>query len=263
MMAAARDDSHRLEWRLHGRSRQFQRRVDQARRIVAESLMACRPYVAVSGGKDSVAVAGLVRSVDPTVPLWHIDSGAESPDTVAVIRDLDARFGIQVAHPEYTMHQMARMVGEWGYDGADRLDGDWHWRGPDWKAVLIEDPSRRIRADHGLDGVITGMRADESRARTMRMRKYGPCHHMAEGWWSIAPLAWWSGIDSLAYAEVHDLPVSDVYLRPGRLRPQDRRTGCLLGATGVTEGRLADLRETHPAVWREIVNQYPDLRSRS
>ena len=39
-------------------------------------------WVALSGGKDSTAVAHLARRVDPSTPLVFYDSGAEFPQTL-------------------------------------------------------------------------------------------------------------------------------------------------------------------------------------
>jgi 3'-phosphoadenosine 5'-phosphosulfate sulfotransferase (PAPS reductase)/FAD synthetase len=260
-MTTARDANLRLEWRLRSKMPEYRRRVEQALAIVRRALDLGTAYVSVSGGKDSIALLHLCRTLAPDLPAWHIDSGMETPDTLAIIAQLAASFGVRVTRPDMTVDAMARLVGAWGYEGPDKLDGEWHWGASDWKAMLIDGPSRELCETHGYRVIFTGVRADESKGRTQRMRRFGAIHARKDGLTIACPLAEWSGLDSLAYAEAHGLPISALYTEPGIGRPEERRTGTMLGGTALTQGRLAVLRHRHPAEWRKLVDQFPHLEN--
>ena len=53
-------------------------------------------YVALSGGKDSVAVLDLVLSVEPAVPVVFFDSGLEFPETRSYLDQLQQHLGFQL-----------------------------------------------------------------------------------------------------------------------------------------------------------------------
>lgn len=252
---------YRLEWRLHAQQPLHRRHVTQAREVVEAALRGGRrAFVSVSGGKDSVALLGLVRSVDPDVDAWHFDSGAETPDTLEVLKVLQERYNVRVIRPQLSIHDMVQLVGGLGYNGPKKLEGEWHWAPDDWKRILIQEPAQRLCDEHGYDTIFVGLRGDESRGRQMRMSRFGEMHQGKDGILYVNPLAWWSGLDSLAYAVIHDLPISTLYLRPEHIPPQDRRTASALGMIDTQNGRLAMLRERYPALWHELITLYPEMR---
>ena len=246
------------EWRLLAMDPYHKRRVEQAKNYIIDALALGAAYVSVSGGKDSVALLHLVRSIAPDTPAWHIDSGMESPDTIAIINQLS---GVTVVRPELTIDKMCEMVGAFGYSGPNKLDGDWHWSNRDWKSILIQDPAQKLREQHRYTVTFTGMRADESKGRTMMMRKYGAIHRRADGCVFAHPLARWTGQDSLSYCASNGLPISEIYLRPGHVPPADRRTGTMLGGSAATRGRYTDIKRHHPQTWDLMIERFPELRN--
>lgn len=248
-------------WLAHAASRLHRRRIDDARRIIKRALRLGSLWVSVSGGKDSVALLHLARDVHPDVPAWHIDSGAESPDALRTLDRLRALgHRIETCHPQTSIVEMARLVGAMGYTGPAALPGRWHWSPGDWKRMLITEPAQRISAQGNHVGHMDGVRADESRGRAMVHARHGPIHRCADGMYTIRPIASWTGLDSLAYAASHDLPIGDVYMdREDPTPPELRRTGTMLGGTQSTRGRFGDLKRRHPDAWRELVREFPRL----
>lgn len=245
-----------IEWVIRARMPAHRRAVEGARNLIREALDQGLAYLSVSGGKDSIALWGLAREVASDLPAWHIDSGMESPETMAVLGQLP---GLRIAHPALDIAEMAEKVGAWGYTGPNRLPGEWHWSDADWKRILIEDPSAALCREHGYTVVLTGCRADESSGRGKRVGRWGAIHGRRDGIVHAWPLAHWTGLDSLAYCHTHGLPISDIYRGPGADPPDQRRTGTILGGTYARHGRYADLRRRHPVLWHQLCDRFPRL----
>lgn len=229
--AAQLDPAHRLHWRLHSRSRHFRERVDKAKRIIRDALDLGPAYVSVSGGKDSVALLALARDVRPDIPAWYLDGGNATPDTHAVLTALERDHGLR-REP-------------------------WHV-GED-----VSAPAARLRERDGYLVAMIGLRADESRARTLRMRRCGHTHRMVGGWWHCCPMAWMSGLDSLAVCEMYGYPISLLYRRRGHIPPDERRTDAATAAEGIERGALVALRRSDPLFWRQLVTMYPEYEAMS
>jgi phosphoadenosine phosphosulfate reductase len=247
-----------IEWAICARTARHRRALDSARALVREALSLGPAYVAVSGGKDSVALLGIVREIAPDLPAWHIDSGMETPETLAVLAQV---CGLRTASPALDIATMAEMVGAWGYTGPKKLPGQWHWSDSDWKRILIDEPSAALCAEHGYRVVLTGCRADESRARGKRVARWGAIKERKDGIVHAWPLAYWTGLDSLAYCHQQGLPISGIYLGAGAEPADRRRTGTILGGTYARHGRYADLKMRHPLLWHQLVDRFPALRA--
>jgi len=214
----------------------------------------------------------LAHALDTRVEGFFFDSGCETEWTLEAVRGMRAR-GIPVTtiHPEYSVVEMIQIVGGLGYAGPARKPGEWHWRRGDFQRVLLEAPDRRARAQllrryrrswRGTATMLLGLRAEESRARSLHLTTRGLRYTKADGRQMACPLAWWTGRDVLAYAVTHGLPLSAEYLQPDEdldTRAQ-RRTGTALGTSAVSIGRWARLRQEHPALWQQLTTVFPLMR---
>lgn len=237
-------------------------RVAAARAIVRTAATLGPCAVMFSGGKDSLALLHLAREVLPGVPAFFIDSGAETAwthETVAAMRQRGYR--IETVYPQLSIVEMAQLVGWMGYDGPERLPGEWHWRPEDWKCVLVHEPAERIVA-MGYPVHLLGLRAQESRGRLMNRRARGAIYPRRDGEIIATPLADWRHEDVFAYVFTHDLPLSREYLDPMDTAEERgrRRTGTALGTTTVMAGRWHELRTRHPELWQRLVAMFPDMR---
>jgi len=199
--------------RMHARSQRFARRVDEAIGALVEFAERGSCYCGVSWGKDSVVVAHLVRVHAPSVPLvWVRVDPIENPDCV-VVRDAFLR---SFPGPYFEHSASCRHDAE-----------GWHSTG------TLEAGFKLAIAAHGKRH-ISGVRADESGIRKIRMRHWG---HSSEN--TCAPIGWWSGQDVYAYLDAHDLPVHPAYAcTMGGILDRDRvRVASLGGKRGRCMGR--------------------------
>ncbi len=178
-------------------------------------------YCGVSWGKDSVCVASMLVELaatgGPTIPLVWVVVPGYNPDCLLVRDEWLQRF----SHPYDEIHvsRGSRLTSEVGFREAAAKYGDRH---------------------------ISGVRADESRTRRIRARRWG---HSTDR--TCAPLSRWSGADVFAYLHTHDLPVHPAYAMNmhGALDRERIRVSSLGGERGVGMGRREWENRYYPTKW--------------
>lgn len=260
-MTARAADPFRETYRLRTKLPVYRRRLARAEALIHQACAIGPCSIGFSGGKDSLALLHLAQRIAPDIPGFFIDSGCETPDTLATVAAMAARgHRIERVYPVRSIVDMYKVCGLAGYDGPDKLPGEWHWQRADWKRMLIDEPAERIRA-MGYPVALLGLRKEESRGRLISLRKYGAIHQRRDGAWIASPLADWEGADVLAYCLTEGLPLSAIYLDPNdtAAEREHRRTGTALGSTYATYGRFQDLRRRYPALWAELIADFPRL----
>lgn len=232
--------------RLHARLR-FRRRVENSRALIGEWLAHCaKPYIALSGGKDSTVTLHLVRSVCPDVIAvwgddeWHVP---ETLDYLSGVADLVRVAARRKHHDLFTA---------WDGTGDDRpaaLPPDRVWAPEGFKTW--------IRAT-GFDGVALGLRSDENRYRDTARRVRGLLYRTKTGLWQCWPIGDWSVLDVWGYLVSREVPYNAAYDRMDEagIALDQQRVGPLLVSRA--DGRqLQMLRRLWPEVYQAFVARYP------
>lgn len=248
-------------YRLRAKLPAFKRAVARSAEIIKEARQRGPCYVAFSGGKDSLALLHLARSLFDDIEGYHFDSGADAPEAYETINAVrQAGYPVHDIKPERTIIEMFKIVGMYGYTGPDKKPGDWHWKASDFWETLIAEPARRVRS-LGYPVALLGLRKGESWRRRMIISRWGEIYQRKDGAWTCSPLAHWHTQDVFAYCVLHDLPLSRLYLDP-RITSAERelrRTACVLGDPSLDDISCR-LQYDHPALYREIVGMFPDLK---
>jgi hypothetical protein len=171
-------------------------------------------YCGVSWGKDSVAVADIVTRFVPRWPLvWVRVEPIANPDC-SLVRDEFLR-----THPGLRYEEIV----VW----CSRDAAGWHARGTLERG--FSEAAKRFGARY-----ISGIRAEESGIRKLRVAKHGLVTAN-----TCAPLGWWTGWDLWAYTVRHGLPVHPAYActLDGALDPSRIRVASLGGHRGDGMGR--------------------------
>jgi len=230
---------------VHARSEAFQRRVSDALAVITVALsQAQRPYIAYSGGKDSMVVMHLVHSVDPTVPIYWSDDELEYPEVVEHMTRLQELAGDQM----YIGLGWATHAG-WFRPWRERP----FFRDSLSTAMLVEMDTDDWMAGAGFDLVFTGIRGEESRRRRGWLAEAGPLYSVRSGTGRrCAPLAAWGEHDVWAMIARDRLPYLAVYDRLYEIGiPRDRmRVGPLPLA------HREHLEAGWPEVWARLANRY-------
>jgi 3'-phosphoadenosine 5'-phosphosulfate sulfotransferase (PAPS reductase)/FAD synthetase len=172
--------------------------VAQARAEIGRALAACQqPFVAVSGGKDSLALLHLVTRAHPEVLSYHWDYG---PRLMPREVEAEALAAIRAAGGRRLMVRTSRRY----------TDPAQH--GPVWYQVYFGREVPRLQR-LGYDLAFVGLRAAESGKRRRRIAARQALSAIPESW----PLARWTWLDVWAYLVEHALPYPRVYDRQAAL----------------------------------------------
>jgi len=189
------------------------RRVERAERALEEFAAEGPAYVGVSWGKDSVVVADLARRIAPHLPLvWVMVRPICNPDCELVEREYVLSAG-----------QPYKRITTWAT-----------WGGADWHATGTLEAGIRQAEDEFGHRHISGVRAQESSARALRMYRWGESTER-----TCAPIGFWQHEDVFAYLVARDLPIHPAYAQTygGQLDRGRLRVASLGGKRGQGWGR--------------------------
>ena len=183
-------------------------------------------YAGWSGGKDSTVLAHLIWRAAVGVPLFHVNAHPVANPDVPRVRESLLPL---ISGTEYRTVQITY----------------------DCPLTNSADDSNRFFAAFRYAGnrYISGIRADESGGRVIRMRRYGL---MSKN--TCAPLGWWTAADAFGYLAHHNLPVHPAYamLGGGRWERHQIRVDELAGAGGDSLGRKEWEAEYYGDVLRRL-----------
>jgi|GEM_PF-4797616 len=221
----------------------YSKMIKRARTIIERALsQSARPAIALSGGKDSVAMAGIVCQFCKPLVIWN-DSGLEMPESKTIVYAVAEMFGLEVIVAKGCAMEEAEKVakGELSKTSTKVMQS----------LDTIVGPVKKSLADNYVDLEFVGLRKGESLTRKMLLCKYGPIHESKR--WGIV-IAWpmmdWDGADCLAYITEHDLPLHPAYLRDDN--PADVRVSWAFDKTRQQPAETEHLKRTYPQIYRKL-----------
>ncbi len=169
-------DIWRKTFLMWSETKQFISRVAQAEQIVDYGLKK-KPYVAYSGGKDSLCMLHLVCKKAPYILVYHHSQGKYMPEEVGRDIILNAR---EAGAKNIRVYPAKR----------------------DFWTDIIKEIERR-----GYDSVFVGLRKEESSGRRARIKEKNRLTSFQEFW----PLQNWTWMDVWAYIVKNNLSYPFVY----------------------------------------------------
>lgn len=177
--------------------------------IITEALrLASLPYIAFSGGKDSLVVSHLVSHVDGSVPMVYCDDELLYPEHVEYMDDTKKRFGDRLR-----IVQGGGLHRQWFRPWKSGVD--W-WRTPRPSMEALSWVSERnvssgeLATRLGYDGVFLGLRRAESLRRADILALSTGIDRLNRVWY-INPIIDWSDDDVWTYIDDHGLVYCSVY----------------------------------------------------
>lgn len=211
-------------------------------------------YASVSGGKDSLVMAHLIRRVYPECPLVWVNQGylAEWPDCVELLGLLSSQgWNIVELCPVRDLFHLYLDLGlplEGTMD--TKIDKLINQR-------LIYDPLNEYQELNNIAGYAWGIRVDEGGKRKFYLKKHGELYQKKDGMWVCSPIGFWKTEDIWYYIDRHKLPYPAMYDK-NRFTV---RNGPPIGTTGINWGRLSELRLHYPELFDEFAKHFPEVKS--
>jgi sulfate adenylyltransferase subunit 2 len=232
----------------------FGRRVDGALAVIREGLSVChRPFVSFSAGKDSTALLWLALQERADISARILTSG-ESRNMHA---DLDEVFEWwRTAYPSMELREVL----------VDRVWAD-EWASATWdeeRKAGRGDIVRGLWGSGDFDGVLMGLRDDESNARRIAnkrglIRRYRDTRgDIAAGGWVICPLARWTTQDVATLIVSRGLPLLRAY--DVGIDGMNERTTMRLTGDAVRQNAMVDLRMRDKGEYNRVVKRFEELQ---
>jgi len=242
---------------VHSETKRFQRKVDEAIDIAKEGAKH-RLFVALSGGKDSSAVAGIVHEAGIDAPCVHGTSSMALPESrqtaVAVCKRLD--MDLTIVEPTDDPWQILRDM-----EGS-LFDAD------NWTKFCFAAGEIQVlvwyRMANDYEGAFLGLRAKESTPRRLNAIMRGPTYHVKDGdSWACCPIQWWTTEDVYAYLVSRAIPIHPYYRRIYErfgVAPDESRVSMAIPNEEVCSlGALVYLRALYPDLWRRLREARPEI----
>ena len=233
------------------------KKIDKAYALIKRWLDVCNGFVyaSISGGKDSLVMAHLIRHCYPDCPFVWVNQGylAEWIDCIELLTLLKTEgWNIIEICPVRDLWHLYQDVGI-PLSGKMTTVQD--------KIInrkLIYDPLDEYQENNNVQGYAWGIRSQESRNRSLFLKKHGLIHQRKDNnLWVCSPIGFWKINDIWDYIDYQELPYPSMYDRD-RLTV---RNGPAIGTTGVNWGRLSELKKFYPEYWSELTQKFPELRS--
>jgi len=201
--------------------------------------------VAVSGGKDSVAMAHLVvyhmrHLAEPDPVLLHTDSGLELRESRPVCERLADVLGVQLHVAKGAdAAELKREMGK----AAEKVEDE----------LCIIRPAREALAELGAKVEFVGLRMAESKRRHMLIGSRGPVIDNKRYGCGVAwPMRSWSGADVFAYCDEYDLPLHPAYSVDLGTPRNERRVSWAYDSSFDSKGAVEFLRRYDPALYHRL-----------
>lgn len=243
----------RARFLAHSRTSGFRRRLDVSRGHVYKSLATCqKPYIALSGGKDSSCTANLVWEVDPSVPAVYFDAACAYPEVSDYLDRIESKGRRIIRLP---CRPFLEILAEHGLN-SDQVE----------KATMqatVREPVKRLYEEYGFDAVFMGLRKEESPGRHKLLASRGATFlRKSDGKLECLPVGWWTFEDVWAYLLSEKVDYCAAYEKLFAMGLPERsiRISYWAGESGRRWGRYEALRRGWPALWQKLCDAIPEAK---
>jgi phosphoadenosine phosphosulfate reductase len=155
--------------------------------------------LACSFQKEETVLLDMILRQQPDARVFALDTGVLFPETYALWREIEQRYGITVEIFE------GPSLDEQAAEHGDEL-----WKRRPAACCAIRKVEPLGRALEGLEAWFTGVRREQSPTRSGALKREWDAAH---GLWKFNPLADWTERDVWRHIAEHELPVNELHDR--------------------------------------------------
>lgn len=256
-------DGWRRTFDLHARTLSHRRAVDGAMRIAERAISsASSPMVSWSGGKDSSALAHMLRvRIGAGVLALSEKDDLDYTGEEDYVRSLAAAWDLNLEIVRPPVSPLGWLLERRGQLSAGE---DMHGRAAGLSRACFYGAMER--ASEGHDMVLWGLRAEESGRRRALLTAKGTDYAIKNGSRRCAPLAHWTGLDVFAYLQEHGVEPLPVYrccgwLPEHRQKPWLIRKSWWIPGAHAAHGQAAWLKRYWPSLFAKLAGLTYDAQS--
>jgi len=236
------------EWEINAKTTRYKNHVRESIECIKE----CKKIgvlfsISWSGGKDSTAVAHLVKSIWPEVPIISQFDDCDWADKEPYMTQVAKKFGWEIikAVPDFSVWEMARQY----KIGVEHVCAGSH----DMTKLAFFDPLNKKQKEHGAGGIFMGLRAEESRMREMNYYKRGMLYQLKSGEWRCNPIVRLLVDDVFSYLITNDVGINPCYLKNRFFPPQRIRLSWAFPTpSGVSKGEMRHIKYYYPQHYQRL-----------
>ena len=177
----------------------------QPQEVLAAAIERYAPkiVVACSFGAEDVVLVDMVHRINPTVPLFYLDTDFLFPETYSTRDRIIARYNLKPA-------QVIRVQSLLTPDRQAQQYGEALWASDPDRCCQLRKVEPMMRVLKGFDAWITGIRRDQAPTRAnAKMIEWDGKFNLVK----INPLAKWTWADVWTYIKVYEVPYNELHDR--------------------------------------------------
>lgn len=226
-------------------------KVDVAKQRLIEALNADIDWrLGWSAGKDSTALAVLGWVCGLSLPSFGEKDDIDYPGEEVYLQ----RMGKALGHGDVEILRPKVSLLAWLAEHKIDLTADLHGQAASLSSEHFYGLLREHRKQKGYNGVILGLRSDESKHRAVNRASHGWMYKRKGDDLTVAcPIADWEDIDVHAFLASHNIPLLPVYfcVDPGMIALKLRKSWWIAGGGCARHGHYTWLRRWWPDLYEK------------
>lgn len=228
-----------------------QKKAKAKRHIINLMSVSQNPYIAFSGGKDSLCLLILCRELGLTsIPVFTQADDLDYPFKEKYCKDIVSELGFTDYNYVESKVSALQQLKELDFSTNDQISG------------TFSHVYREFAKNRNLDGSLVGLRVEESKKRKHLILARTELFKNKKGIWQCNPIARFSGIDVFSVIVQSNVEYIEVYDNDNEyLAPHEIRFSWLFNPEFASSGSALFLKRNYPMQYYKLIQINPKIRS--
>lgn len=237
----------KLEWRLRLKTSEYRRHLDHAKQTIHTAQNKGKSAISWSAGKDSTAMAHLIKSLYPETPIIIQFDDCDWPEKRPYAERVAKSHGwnFHAVQPDFSVWEKSLQY----QIGNEDICSQSHELTRD----SFLSPIKAKQWELGCQVIFIGLRSQESRSRYFNWVTRGELYQLKNDEWHCCPLGRWTAEDVFSYMVDHEIEINPCYFRNRFKQPEQIRLSWALPTpTGICYGDLEHIRFYYPQQFQRL-----------